>query len=63
VIWLIIISGLVRQSLFHKRKLLMPGGGRFDSCHKMFIHQTCCSWNPKWPKETMTQSKREQCKM
>lgn len=31
------------RALFKIRKLLVPGG-YFHSCHKMFIHQTWCSW-------------------
>jgi hypothetical protein len=27
---------------------LLPGRGGFVSCHRMFIHQSCPSWIPRW---------------
>jgi hypothetical protein len=45
---LLIISGLVRQDLVTMRKSLLCGRGSFLSCHRVFIHQPCPSWIPRW---------------
>jgi hypothetical protein len=34
--------------------------GQREPCHKMFIHQSCPSWSPRWPQ--MTESKEAWCK-
>jgi hypothetical protein len=58
VFWMILMSGLVRRGLVtirRKSSLL----GRFDFCHKMYIHHLCLSQNPRCLKQRVAQSKGE----
>jgi hypothetical protein len=48
VAWLIIITWLVNRGLVLNKKFLC-------SCHKVFTHQTCCSWNSRWLQEQRRQ--------
>jgi hypothetical protein len=49
MVWLMIISERVQWRLAEIvfKVATAQGGGHFDSCHKSFIDQTYCSWNPK----------------